>query len=145
MQTTLQSANLRVLIADDSALLRERLARLLSSIEGVTIAGEAADGTTALTLVQTLWPDALILDLRMPGQSGVEVLRQIRQHGWRGVVIVLTSFSYPQYRERCLAAGADYFFDKAEEFEQASETLRQLRAQQMSAATALQKSAEAAS
>ncbi len=120
--------SLKVLIADDSALLRERLSRLLSLIEGIEIAGAAPDGATALRLVQTLKPDALILDLRMPGGSGLEVLQQIRQAGVRLKVIVLTSFPYPQYRERCLAAGADYFFDKSEELELVGETLRQLGA-----------------
>ncbi|MBI3423054.1 MAG: response regulator transcription factor [Acidobacteria bacterium] len=118
--------SLKVLIADDSALLRERLTRLLSAIEGVEVAGEAPDGATALQLAQVIKPDALILDLRMPGGSGIEVLQQIRQDGGKLKVIILTSFPYPQYRERCLAAGADYFFDKSEELELVSETLRQL-------------------
>lgn len=118
--------SLKVLIADDSELLRERLTRLLSAIEGIEVAGAAPDGATARRLVQTLQPDALILDLRMPGGSGIEVLQQIRQDGARLKVIILTSFPYPQYRERCLAAGADYFFDKSEELELVSETMRQL-------------------
>lgn len=118
--------SLKVLIADDSELLRERLTRLLSTIEGIEVAGEAPDGATALELVQVLKPDALILDLRMPGANGMEVLQQIRQNGDKLKVIILTSFPYPQYRERCLAAGADYFFDKSEELELVSATLRQL-------------------
>ncbi len=119
--------SLKVLIADDSELLRERLTRLLSAIEGIEVAGEAPDGATALQQVQVLKPDVLILDLRMPGGSGIEVLQQIRQKGGRIKVIILTSFPYPQYRERCLAAGADYFFDKSEELELVRETLHQLR------------------
>lgn len=118
--------SLKVLIADDSELLRERLTRLLSAIEGVEVAGEAPDGATALQMVQVVKPDVLILDLRMPRGSGVEVLQQIRQAGGQMKVIILTSFPYPQYRERCLAAGADYFFDKSEELELVSATLRQL-------------------
>ena len=118
--------SLKVLIADDSELLRERLTRLLSAIEGVEVAGEAPDGATALQMVQVVKPDVLILDLRMPRGSGVEVLQQIRQAGGKMKVIILTSFPYPQYRERCLAAGADFFFDKSEELELVSATLRQL-------------------
>ena len=125
--------SLKVLIADDSELLRERLTRLLSAIEGIEVAGEAPDGATALQQVQVLKPDVLILDLRMPGGSGIEVLQQIRQKGGRIKVIILTSFPYPQYRESCLAAGADYFFDKSEELELVRETLLQLRVEDHSA------------
>lgn len=124
----MQTPSLKVVIADDSALLREGLARLLATVEDVELVGQAADGIAALQLAQTLRPDALILDLRMPGRNGVEVLQDVRREGWPVAVIVLTSFPYPQYRERCLAAGADYFFDKAEAFEQISTVLRQLRA-----------------
>lgn len=118
--------SLKVLIADDSELLRERLTRLLSAIEGIEVAGEAPDGAAALQMVQVIKPDVLILDLRMPRGSGIEVLQKIRQAGEQMKVVILTSFPYPQYRERCLAAGADYFFDKSEELELVSETLRQL-------------------
>mgnify|MGYP000725227975 CR=1 FL=1 len=122
MKTTLN-----VVIADDSPLVRERLAMLLSELDGIELVGQAGTGDETLQAVERLKPDVLILDLHMPGNNGMEVLEAIKRGGAGPVVIVLTAFPYPQYRERCLKAGAEYFFDKASEFEEVSEALQQLR------------------
>ena len=122
MKTTLN-----VVIADDSPLVRERLAVLLSELDGIELVGQAGTGDETLQAVERLKPDVLILDLHMPGNNGMEVLEAIKRGGAGPVVIVLTAFPYPQYRERCLKAGAEYFFDKASEFEEVSEALQQLR------------------
>ncbi len=122
MKTTLN-----VVIADDSPLVRERLAVLLSELDGIDLVGQAGTGDETLQAVERLKPDVLILDLHMPGNNGMEVLEAIKRGGAGPVVIVLTAFPYPQYRERCLKAGAEYFFDKAPEFEEVSEALQQLR------------------
>jgi len=118
---------LNVVIADDSPLVRERLAMLLSELDGIELVGQAGTGDETLQAVERLKPDVLILDLHMPGNNGMEVLEAIKRGGAGPVVIVLTAFPYPQYRERCLKAGAEYFFDKASEFEEVSEALQQLR------------------
>jgi len=118
---------LNVVIADDSPLVRERLAVLLSELDGIDLVGQAGTGDETLQAVERLKPDVLILDLHMPGNNGMEVLEAIKRGGAGPVVIVLTAFPYPQYRERCLKAGAEYFFDKASEFEEVSEALQQLR------------------
>ena len=122
MKTTLN-----VVIADDSPLVRERLAVLLSELDGIDLVGQAGTGDETLQAVERLKPDVLILDLHMPGNNGMEVLEAIKRGGAGPVVIVLTAFPYPRYRERCLKAGAEYFFDKASEFEEVSEALQQLR------------------
>lgn len=118
---------MKVFIADDSALVRERLAALISEIEGVEVVGQAGDAREALEAIQHLRPDAVILDIRMPGNNGIQVLEAIKKSTAAPVVIVLTAFPYPQYRKKCLEAGAEYFFDKATEFEQAAEVLKKIQ------------------
>lgn len=118
---------LKVFVADDSALVRERLAELISEIEGVEVVGQAGDAREALEGIQRLRPDAVILDIRMPGNNGIQVLEAIKRSTAAPVVIVLTAFPHPQYRKKCLEAGAEFFFDKATEFEQVAEVLKKMR------------------
>lgn len=118
---------LRVFIADDSRLVRERLGELIGDLEAVEVIGQANDAPAALDAVHQLRPDVLILDIRMPGGSGVKALEVIKGHVSAPVVIMLTAFPYPQYRKRCLDAGADYFFDKTTEFDRVAEVLAQLK------------------
>ena len=73
-----------------------------------------------------LAPDAVILDLQMPGGSGLDVLRAIRIDHPHLRVLICTNFDYPQYREKCMSGGADYFLDKSAEFEKIPVILRQL-------------------
>jgi YesN/AraC family two-component response regulator len=118
---------LKVFIADDSTLVRERLATLISEIEGVELVGQAGDAREALEAIQHLRPDVVILDIRMPGNNGIQVLEAIKKSAAAPVVIMLTAFPYPQYRKKCLEAGAEYFFDKAAEFEQVTEVLKKMQ------------------
>lgn len=118
---------LNVLIADDSPIVRERLAALLLELDGIELVGQAGTAGETLQAVERLKPDVLILDLRMPGNNGMETLEAIKRDGAGPVVIVLTAFPYPQYRQRCLEAGAEYFFDKATEFERVGQVLVQLQ------------------
>lgn len=117
---------LKVVIADDSALVRERLAALVSDIEGVEMVGQASNASDAIDISQRLKPDVVILDIRMPGGNGIQVLEAIKASEAGPVVIMLTAFPYPQYRDKCLKAGADYFFDKASEFDRVAQVIEQL-------------------
>lgn len=103
---------MKIIIADDSSLLRERLKDLLKDFKNVLISGEAENGKDALQLIHETNPDVVILDIRMPEMNGIEVLKKIRETGSRPKIIILTNYPYKQYRSRCLAEGADYFFDK---------------------------------
>jgi DNA-binding NarL/FixJ family response regulator len=117
---------LKVVIADDSALVRERLVVMVSDLEGVEVVGQATDAPEAMEIIQRLKPDVVILDIRMPGGNGFQVLETIKETGGAPVVIMLTAFPYPQYRDKCLAAGADYFLDKATEFVRVIPVIEQL-------------------
>ena len=113
----------RVLVVDDSAIIRERLHGILDDLHGVTVVGEAEDGRQAVEMVEALQPDVVILDIRMHGGSGIEALEQIKRIEPAPVVAILTNYPYSQYRDRCAALGADFFFDKSTEFARIAEAL----------------------
>jgi DNA-binding NarL/FixJ family response regulator len=117
---------LRVFIADDSRLVMERLVALLATVEEVQIVGAARTGSAAIRGIHHLSPDLVILDLQMPDGSGLDVLKAIKRATVPPVVMMLTNVVYPQYRAECQQRGADYFFDKSQDFEQVVETCRQL-------------------
>ncbi len=117
---------IRVLIADDSAPVRERLAALLGDLGNVDVIGTAGDALEAVVDIQALQPDVVILDIQMPSGNGMNVLRWAQQETVRPKFIMLTNYPYPQYRKTCLEAGASYFFDKSSEFEKIPQALEQL-------------------
>jgi DNA-binding NarL/FixJ family response regulator len=117
---------MRVLIADDSAVVVERLVTLLSELPEVDIVGEAQTSGDATERIQQLQPDVVILDIQLPGGSGIGVLETVKKNQPAPIVIMFTNFPYPQYREKCLRAGADFFFDKSTEFDQLIGVFRSL-------------------
>lgn len=110
------ATGLKVLIADDSAALRQRLRRMISDIDGVESVTEAADGAEAVDLIHSTRFDAAVLDIRMPGRSGMEVLADVKKTVPSLVIIMLTNYPYHAYRVRSSELGADFFFDKNSEF-----------------------------
>jgi DNA-binding NarL/FixJ family response regulator len=106
---------MRILLADDSEIVRRRLAALLGDIPHIEVVGEAGDVTLALTAFERLHPDIVIVDLHMPG-NGFRLVEALGERRPKATILVLTNYPYPQYRDRSLAAGADYFFDKSTEF-----------------------------
>ena len=117
---------MKVLIADDSEVFVERLVRALDEISGVEIIGRARTGVEALQALRDLRPDVLLLDIRMPEGTGIDVLEGMRREKLTPITIVLTNFTFPQYRRKCLQLGARYFFDKSAEFAEAREALSEL-------------------
>jgi DNA-binding NarL/FixJ family response regulator len=112
------NSEIKVFIADDSLIVREHLVTLLDELAGVEIVGQAEDVAEAIRGIRTLQPDVVILDIRLPDGSGIEVLQNIKQDEAAPMVIILTNYPYPGYRKRCLDAGADFFLDKSTEFDQ---------------------------
>jgi DNA-binding NarL/FixJ family response regulator len=108
---------MKIVIADDSSLLRDRIKSMLNNINDVFVVGEAENGVEALQLIKEKKPDLAILDIRMPDMNGIEVLKRIRELKMKVKVCMLTNYSYPQYKKRCLEAGADYFLNKTEDLE----------------------------
>jgi DNA-binding NarL/FixJ family response regulator len=116
--------SVRVLVADNSALVRERLVALVSEIETIDLIGQAGDAGETLGFVDEFSPDAVILDSRMIERDGLQVLTAIKTRYTAPVVIVLSTDPYPQYREMCRQLGADFFLDKDTEFDRVNKVLR---------------------
>jgi len=108
---------MKIVIADDSSLLRDRIKSLLNSMKNVFVVGEAENGVDALKLIREKEPDLAIIDIRMPEMNGIEVLKRIRELKMKVKVCILTNYPYPLYKLRCFEAGADYFLRKTEDFE----------------------------
>jgi len=112
---------------DDSQLVAERLEGMLTQIsEDLRViwhAQSAAEGRQAFRCGK---PDVIILDVQMPGGSGIDLLPELKGETPAPVVIMLTNYPFPQYRDRCLEAGADYFFDKSGQFEEVLTVLASL-------------------
>jgi DNA-binding NarL/FixJ family response regulator len=122
-------STLGVFIADDSPVVRERLTELLSGLDGVSIVGEAVDVPTAERGIEAARPDVAIVDIRMPGGTGIDVLRHVKKGQPGGpCCIVFTDFGSPQYRKACADAGADFFFEKGTDTRRLADALRMLAA-----------------
>ena len=104
---------MRLLIVDDSAALRARLAAIFSLIEGIEVVGQAQNAPEALASIRALRPEIVILDIQMPGGSGIDVLREVKRDYPQTIVIMLTNHAEPQYRKRCMDLKADYFLSKS--------------------------------
>lgn len=117
---------MKVFIADDSSAIVTRLADLLKEVRGVELVGRAGDVAEAVRGINIMNPDAVILDLQMPGGSGLDVLRAVRVEHPYLQVLVCTNYPYRNYREECLSAGANFFLDKTTEFEKIPAILREL-------------------
>lgn len=115
----------RVLIADDSEILRRHLRSILAEIPGIVLVAEAATTEEAISAVQHHKPDLVILDIRMPGEGGINALKTIRELAPHTQVIIFTDYPYPQYRKKCLEEGTSYFFEKSTELEKMIELIRQ--------------------
>jgi DNA-binding NarL/FixJ family response regulator len=108
----------KVVIVDDSAAVRERLAIMISDLPGFEVSGQAEDVQEGIRLIRELKPDVVLLDIRMREDSGFNVLKYIRNGIQpKPLVVVITNYPYPQYQKKCLENGADYFLDKSSEFE----------------------------
>ncbi len=123
---------MRILVVDDSAPVRARLCEMLGDL-GTPAASievdEALDGASALLLFGRHRYQVLILDLHLPGMSGLDVLTAIRERAVtvdRVVVVVSTNGATAHHRRACLAAGADYFFDKSSEFSRVCDVVQEL-------------------
>ena len=116
----------RVLIADETLMVREHLKAMLLELLGVIIVGEARDAGEVVEASRTLNPDVVILSFQLPGGPGLDTLRRVREMQPLAKVIVLTNLSSLEYRNACLKAGADFFFDKSLEIEKVVETVKTL-------------------
>jgi len=111
---------MKVLLADDSGLILERVKEMLSMHKKAEVVASLKNGTEALEALRNLKPDLAIVDIKMPGLSGLEVLNEIRKEDDNIKFIILTFYSSDYYRQLAIKAGADYFFNKADDFDKVS-------------------------
>ncbi|MDT8436560.1 MAG: response regulator transcription factor [Gemmatimonadota bacterium] len=97
---------IRILIADDHALVREGIRHVLDEEPGLEVVAEASDGEEALREVAAHQPDVLVLDISMPGLSGLEVVRRLREDGHEARALMLSMHDDTEYVLRAVRAGA---------------------------------------
>ena len=114
----------KVFLADNSSIIRLRLVALIRELAWVDIVGTGESGLDAIEGTLAFEPDVLILAMQMPGGSGFDALKRIKQYTDAPIVIVLTN--HPEFRQSCLDAGADFFLDKSIEFDQVPVILAQI-------------------
>jgi DNA-binding NarL/FixJ family response regulator len=119
---------IRVVIADDQALVRGGFRSILDGQEDVEVVGEAADGAEAIDAVARLHPDVVLMDIRMPGLDGLEATRRIVADGAAARILVLTTFDVDEYVYEAMKAGASGFLLKTAPPRQLSEAVRTVAA-----------------
>jgi len=108
---------MKILLADDSELILKRLKDIVIDYDQVELTGSYRNGMDALNAIRDTQPDLVILDLKMPDLTGLEVLHEIRKENKTMKFVILTLFSSGFYRQKAMNEGADYFFSKEEDFD----------------------------
>jgi DNA-binding NarL/FixJ family response regulator len=117
---------MKVFVVDDSVIIRQRLKRVLADELEVQVIGEAGDAQAATIAILEQKPDVVLLDLHLLDGSGIDVLQNLKKEKPGPAVIILTDYPYPEYRQLCLEAGADFFFIKSTEIDLVVPALKQL-------------------
>lgn len=98
---------IRVMIADDHTVVRQGIRNVLEQVDGLEVVGEAGDGDEALELARKLRPDVVLLDVTMPGRTGLEVTRELRSDEIESGILILSMHDDPEYVLQAVRAGAD--------------------------------------
>ncbi len=117
-------APIRVLVVEDHNVVRQGVVALLRVVEGLEVVGEAADGVEAVTQFRKQHPDVTLIDLRMPGMSGVDVIHRVRAEAPQARFIVLTTYDGDEDIYRALKAGAKAYLLKGMTSEDLISTIR---------------------
>ncbi len=113
----------KVFIVEDSAEMSQRLITMLAELDDVEVVGQAKRSREAKELIPRLNPHAVVLDARLPDENGIELLKEIKKVISDLKVIIFSNETYSKFREKCLATGADFFFNKSTEFEMVPKTI----------------------
>jgi DNA-binding NarL/FixJ family response regulator len=118
---------LRILIVEDSPIVAERLRESLRELRAIRIIDTIDRETKAIEAIELGGIDVVVLDLRLNRGTGFGVLRALSKLEERPIVIIFTNYDLPEYRRQALALGADYFLDKARDFERLPQLIDTLR------------------
>ena len=116
--------SIRVILADDHAVVRKGIREFLGTDEGLNVVAEASNGDEALKLIRELRPDVAVLDIQMPGQSGIDVTRAVRTARLAIGVLLLTAFDDEPYIRAALQAGANGYVLKTADAQDIVEAVR---------------------
>lgn len=105
----------RLLIVEDSDLMRDRLVDLFDDIENFEPVFQAKNSEQAYSVFNSSSPDIVILDIHVPGDNGIKILKKLKILRPLVIIIMLTNYPYEQYRKICMELGADYFFEKSDD------------------------------
>lgn len=119
---------IRILIADDHAIVREGLKQILADTKDMVVAGDAENGNDAIKLARRGDSDVLLLDISMPDRSGIEVLKQIKKESPKLAVLMLSMHREDQYAIRSLKAGAAGYLNKQSAPAELVDAIRQVAA-----------------
>lgn len=112
-------SNTSVFIVEDSSIIRTRIKMLLSGVKKVKVVGEADCAVDAIKFGSTLLPDVMVLDINLLGNdTGFLVLKEMKKIHPSLITIVLTNYADAQYKKRSEELGANYFFDKSNQFDE---------------------------
>ena len=120
--------SIRLVLADDQALVRGALGALLELEGDLTVLGEASDGAEVVERVRELRPDVCLMDIQMPGMDGLEATRLVREASPETKVLIVTTFARPGYLRTALEAGASGFVVKDAPAEQLADAVRRVNA-----------------
>jgi DNA-binding NarL/FixJ family response regulator len=118
----------RIVLADDHAIVREGLKRIVGDVADFQVVGEAADGTAVMQAVRELEFDVLVLDLSMPGRSGMELIKLVKAEKPRLRILVLSMHQEMQYAVRAIKSGASGYLTKETAPSQLEQAIRKVSA-----------------
>jgi len=117
---------IRIVIAEDQHMLLSALASLLQLEDDIDVVAQVPDGSQALEAIRTLRPDICLLDIEMPGLSGLDVAKAVRREGLGCRIIIVTTFSRPGYLQRATELKVDGYLLKDEPIEDLVEAIRKV-------------------
>jgi len=130
MSESILQPQLKIVTVDDSPIIAERVEAMLSDMNNVTFLGNASNISEALSLIKTHEPNVVILDIHLEDNllkaNGITLLIILRKKYPGLKIIILTNMAEDQYRHTCIDFGADYFFDKSDDFDKIPDTLRKI-------------------
>lgn len=118
--------SIRIMIVDDHAIVREGLRRILGATPDLIVAGEAEDGLAALSQLEECKPDVVLVDISMPGMSGIELIGRIHQADPQIAILVLSMHKEEQFAVRALKAGAAGYLTKDCALEQLTQAIHKV-------------------
>jgi CheY-like chemotaxis protein len=123
----MKKGKLLILIVDDNMRFVQRIISMLEELNNIGYINVAKDYNEAIKFLEEERPDLVLLDINLPGKSGIELLRRIKETGNKSQVVMISNHADDYYRQQCRDLGAKYFLDKSNEFGLVPEIIEKIR------------------